>query len=86
MDCSVSFIVMIRAVLFCSGECRVILDQPQASHSRLIFDGMEEFVNRKPQQSEMLFHFEVLGWIQSEDRECLFFVGWSPPVLVNSMG
>ena len=85
MDYLVAFIIVIRKILFCSGECRVVLDWPQASHPLLVLDGIEDFINGEPQQSVVLFHLEVLRWIRREDRERLSFVGWFPLVLVAGM-
>jgi len=65
VDDMVSFTVMIRIVLFCSGECGVVLGRPRTPHPWLIFDGIEDFIDGELQRSEMLFHLEVLGRIQS---------------------
>ena len=72
MDCSVSFTIVIRAIIFCFGECRVVLDRPQTLHPRLIFDGIEDFVDGESQRSEMLSHLEVLWWIRQKQGESAF--------------
>ena len=54
----VSLTVVVRAVIFHSGKCRVVLDRLQAPYSRLVLDGTEDFVDEDPQRGEVLFHFE----------------------------
>ena len=38
--------VIIRTVFFRSGECRIVLDQLRALNPRLVFDGIEDFIDR----------------------------------------
>ena len=60
--------VMVRTIFFYSGEYGVVLDWPRVLYPRLIFDGIEDFIDREPQRSEVLFHLEGLGWIWWEDK------------------
>jgi len=76
---------MVRTIFFCSRECRVVLDRLRALYPRLILDGIEDFVNREPQRSEVLFHLEGLNWIQWEDQEHMSFVGWLPPIRITGI-
>ena len=55
------FTIVIRTIFFYSEECRVTLDRAQASHPRLVFDGIKNFVEGEPQRSELMFHLEGLG-------------------------
>ena len=81
-----SVTVVIRTILFYSGECRVILDRPRMRHLRLVFDGIKDFIDGEPQRSEALFHFEGVRWIWREDCKRLSFLGWLLPVLVTGIG
>ena len=49
VDSLVSFTIVIRTVFFCFGECRVILNWSRSPHPRLIFDGIEDFVDAESQ-------------------------------------
>ena len=82
----VSFTIVIRIVVFRSGECKVVLDLLRASYLRLVLDDSEDVVDREPQRSEVFFHFENLEWIRRDSQECLLLEGELPPILVTSIG
>ena len=63
IDNLVSLILMVRTLFFHSGENRVVLCWLQALYVRLNLDGIEDFIDREPQNSEVLFHLEGLKWI-----------------------
>jgi len=80
----VSFTVIIRAILFCSGECGVVLDQPRTPH---------------PGWSLMALKTSLMGSLSGvrcsilkfwggpgKDRECLSIVSWLLLILVTNMG
>ena len=54
------FTVMVRAVLFCSENCRIILDWSWVSDSRLVLDGIEDLVDGEPERSEVFCRLESL--------------------------
>ena len=47
-------------VLFCSRECRVVLDRSRANDSKLVLDGVEDFVDGKYERGKVLCQLEVL--------------------------
>jgi len=55
----VSLTVVVRTLLFCSRECRVVLDLLRVPYPWLVLDGTEDFVDGKSQRGEMLFHSEA---------------------------
>ena len=60
VDGLVSLTVVVRTVFFRSEDCRVVLDRLRALYPRLILNGIENFIDGEPQQSEVLFHLESL--------------------------
>ena len=54
MDGLVLFTIMGRTILFYSEKCEIILDWPRAPDPRLVFDGIEDLVDGKPERNEML--------------------------------
>ena len=54
----VSFTVMIRAIIFRSGNCSVMLDRLRAHYLRLVLDGTEDFVDGEPRRGEVMFRSE----------------------------
>ena len=86
MDSLVSLTVIVRTVFFRYGECRVVTDQLQALYPWLVLDCIKDFVDRKPQRSEVLFHLEGLEWIQCKEWERLSFVGRLSQIRVTNIG
>ena len=64
VDSQVLFYYRDKNTIILPRKCRVVLDWPRVPHPRLIFDGIEDFVDGEPQWTEVLFHLEGLGWIQ----------------------
>ena len=60
VDGLVPLTVIVRTVFFHSEKCKVVLDWLRALYPRLVLDGVENFVDGEPQQSEVLFHLEGL--------------------------
>jgi len=48
VDGLISLTFMEGTVLFFFGECRVVLNWLQASYPRLVFDGIEDFIDGEP--------------------------------------
>jgi len=61
VDGIVSLIIVVRTVFFRSEERRVVLDQLRLLYLQLVLNGIEDFVDRESQHSEVLFHLEGLG-------------------------
>jgi len=60
VDDFVPLAVVEGIILFYSGECGVVLDQSWTSDSRLIFDGVEDLIDRKLERDEVIYRFEGL--------------------------
>jgi len=52
----------------------------------LVLDGVEDFVDGKPQQDEVLFCSKSSEWIWKENRERLLLEDGLPLILVAGMG
>jgi len=81
-----SLTVMVRAEIFRSGECKVILDQLRVSYRWLVLDVTEDFVDGEAQQGEVLFHSKGSEWIRRENREHQLLEGRLPLILVVGTG
>ena len=74
VDGFVSLILVIGGIFLRFGERRIVLDRFRASDQRLIFEGVEHFIDREFQRSEV-FHWPVaLKRAWQEDRELLLLV------------
>ena len=72
--------LMVRAVIFRSEKCRVMLDRFRVSYSWLVLDGIEDFVDGELQRGKVLFRLEGSKSIWRENWErlllhLLFHVG-----------
>ena len=47
--------VVVGAVLFCSGMRGIVLDGSRTPNQRLIFNGVEDFVDGEFERSELLY-------------------------------
>jgi len=54
MDGLAPLTVIVGAVLSCYGKLGIILDRSRTPDSGLIFNGVENFVDGKPERSELL--------------------------------
>jgi len=59
-----SLTVMVRTIFFLFEKCGVVLDWLQTLYPRLVFNGVEDFVDGESQRSEVLFHLEGLELIR----------------------
>ena len=64
VDGPVSLTVMVRTIFFLFEKCGVVLDWLQTLYPRLVFNGVEDFVDGESQRSEVLFHLEGLELIR----------------------
>jgi len=53
MDGLVPLIVVVRALLFCSGIREVILVRSRMPGPEVVLDGIKDFVDGEPEQSEL---------------------------------
>ena len=56
------------------GKWRVVLDRSRVSNPWLVFDGVEDLIDRELQWSEAFLRSVISEWTSWEDRECLLLV------------
>jgi len=60
VDGFVIFTVVVRAVLFCFGKCRIVPDWSRASDPWLVLGSVEDLVDGEPERNEVLYWLEGL--------------------------
>jgi len=78
VDSLVSFAVMIGTILFCSGRCRIVPDWSRVPNPWLVFDGIEDLVDGKPEGSELFCQLESSERVWWKNWECLSLIGRLP--------
>ena len=65
-------------ILFCSGECRVVLDRSWMPDLQLVLDCVEDLVDGKPEWGNVLCRLKGLERTRQGNRERLSLGGAAP--------